>query len=181
MGWLSCLKAPGTEVMFMSYELQVKLLEGLVEEFGEDKIVNVSSPRVNESYVQVGREDLRQVVSYLKEKGFDHIITISGVDWGDRFEVVYHLIWEGFNLNVKVPVPRDDVKVPSITDILNGAVLYEREVNDLFGVFPTGHPNPARLILDYDWPEGLYPLRKDETLQGLREKVDGRQWGRDVE
>jgi membrane-bound hydrogenase subunit beta len=165
----------------MSLETQIKLLEGLVEEFGGDKISNASSPRLNESYVQVRRESLREVVTHLKEEGFEHIITISGVDWGDRFEVVYHLLRGGLNLNVKVPVPKDDVKVPSITDILNGAVLYEREVNDLFGVFPTGHPNPARLILDYDWPEGLYPLRKDETLQGLREKVDGRQWGRDVE
>ena len=166
----------------MSLERQIKLLEGLVEAFGEDRIVNASSPRLYDSYVQVRREDLREVVTHLKEKeGFEHIIAISGVDWGDGFEVVYHLIHEGLNLNVKVPVPKDDVKIPSITDILNGAVLYEREVNDLFGIFPDGHPSPGRLILDYDWPEGLYPLRKEETIQGLREKVDGMQWGRDVE
>jgi Ni,Fe-hydrogenase III component G len=40
------------------------------------------------------------------------------------------------------------------------------------GVFPEGHPNPVRIVLDYDWPEGLHPLRKEETIEGLREKAD---------
>ncbi len=40
------------------------------------------------------------------------------------------------------------------------------------GIFPEGHPNPAPLILDYDWPEGVYPLRKEETLESIREKAD---------
>ena len=37
----------------------------------------------------------------------------------------------------------------------------EREYMDLLGMKFTGHPNPKRLILADDWPEGVYPLRKD--------------------
>jgi formate hydrogenlyase subunit 5 len=37
----------------------------------------------------------------------------------------------------------------------------EREIQDLLGIRFDGHPNPKRLILADDWPEGVYPLRKD--------------------
>lgn len=37
----------------------------------------------------------------------------------------------------------------------------EREVRDMFGLTPLGIPDERRLVLPDDWPEGLYPLRKD--------------------
>ncbi|MHC5035633.1 MAG: NADH-quinone oxidoreductase subunit C [Planctomycetota bacterium] len=38
----------------------------------------------------------------------------------------------------------------------------EREMNDLLGIVFEGHPDPRRLILADDWPEGVYPLRRDK-------------------
>jgi Ni,Fe-hydrogenase III large subunit len=38
---------------------------------------------------------------------------------------------------------------------------YEREVQDLLGLVPLGHPDPRRLVLHDDWPDGIHPLRKD--------------------
>jgi len=128
--------------------------------------------RLNTAYARTSREKLLEVMKQLKEKGFVHITTITAVDMIENYDIVYHLRKEGFALNLKVAVPKDDPKIPSITSILPGANLYEREVNDLMGVFPEGHPNPTRLILDYDWPEGVYPLRKEETIESLREKAD---------
>ena len=37
----------------------------------------------------------------------------------------------------------------------------EREYQDLLGMTFTGHPKPKRLILADDWPDGIYPLRKE--------------------
>ena len=42
-----------------------------------------------------------------------------------------------------------------------GAAFHEREVTDLLGVTIEGHPSPGRLLLSENWPEGVYPLRKD--------------------
>jgi len=166
----------------MSIEEQINVVKDLVNEFGEDSVYDTKNPRLYKAFATVKREKLRDAVKYLKEShGFVHIITITGVDMKDRYELVYHLRSGGFNLNLKVPVPKDDPKVPSITDILNGAILYEREVNDLLGVFPEGHPDPKRLVLDYDWPEEIHPLRKEWDVQTIREKVDGKKWGKDVE
>ena len=73
-------------------------------------------------------------------------------------------------------MPASDPKVPSITDIINGATLYEREVHDLVGVYPEGHPDPKRLLLSEDWPEGVYPLLKTWDVNSLRKRVDGKEW-----
>jgi Ni,Fe-hydrogenase III large subunit/Ni,Fe-hydrogenase III component G len=50
---------------------------------------------------------------------------------------------------------------PSVTRAVPAAHWYEREVKDLFGIEPEGHPDPRRLVLHDDWPRGLHPLRKD--------------------
>ena len=152
----------------MSIEEQQKLLDTL-----EGKGVSEARlQRLNAAYASTSREKLLEVMKYLFEEGFTHITTITAVDKPENYEVVYHLRNQGFALNLKVPVPKDDPKIPTVTGIQAGASLYEREVNDLMGIFPEGHPNPTRLILDYDWPEGLYPLRKEESIESLREKAD---------
>ncbi|WP_019178467.1 hydrogenase large subunit [Methanomassiliicoccus luminyensis] len=50
---------------------------------------------------------------------------------------------------------------PSLTPYISAANWYEREVQDMFGLIPTGHPDPRPLVLYDDWPSGQYPLRKD--------------------
>ena len=152
----------------MSIEEQQKFLDSLADV----GVTEARLQRVNAAYVTTTREDLLKVVEHLKNEGFVHVTTITAVDRIENYEIVYHLRNYGFALNLKVGVPKENPKVPSITGILAGANLYEREVNDLMGVFPEGHPNPARLILDYDWPEGLHPLRKENSIQSLREKAD---------
>jgi Ni,Fe-hydrogenase III large subunit/Ni,Fe-hydrogenase III component G len=50
---------------------------------------------------------------------------------------------------------------PAVTRVVPAAHWYEREVKDMLGVEPRGHPDPRRLVLHDDWPHGLHPLRKD--------------------
>ncbi len=58
-------------------------------------------------------------------------------------------------------VPEDDTRLDSITPLIPGAAWSEQEFNDLLGVQAEGHPDPRRLVLPDDWPEGMYPLRRD--------------------
>ncbi|MFN7050442.1 NADH-quinone oxidoreductase subunit C, partial [Proteus mirabilis] len=37
----------------------------------------------------------------------------------------------------------------------------EREIRDMYGLIPVGLPDERRLVLPDDWPEDMYPLRKD--------------------
>ncbi|NMA70131.1 MAG: formate hydrogenlyase, partial [Desulfitobacterium sp.] len=49
---------------------------------------------------------------------------------------------------------------PSLTAICPALNWPEREVRDLLGVVPEGHPDPRPLVLHPGWPEDFYPLRK---------------------
>jgi len=49
----------------------------------------------------------------------------------------------------------------SIADQVHAAALYEREIHDLFGLVPIGHPNAVPLVFHGNWPQGNHPLRKD--------------------
>ncbi len=50
---------------------------------------------------------------------------------------------------------------PSIAVAVPSASQYEREIHDLFGLFPIGHPDPKRLIFHHNWPKDMYPMRDE--------------------
>ena len=51
--------------------------------------------------------------------------------------------------------------VPSLAGLSFPASRFEREMRDLFGIIPEGHPFPRRLVLHQHWPEGWHPMRHD--------------------
>ncbi len=61
----------------------------------------------------------------------------------------------------------EPLEFPSLTPIIAAAAWYEREIHDLFGLIPIGHPDLRPLVLHENWPEGRYPLRKDFDAQLL--------------
>jgi Ni,Fe-hydrogenase III large subunit len=100
------------------------------------------------------------------------ISAISGLDLGEKIGLMYHIRTKGAIVTIRTEVPKKNPKISSITDITPGANFHEREVADLFGVAFQGHPNPARLVLPEDWPENLYPLRKDAEIDGVATKCE---------
>jgi Ni,Fe-hydrogenase III large subunit/Ni,Fe-hydrogenase III component G len=68
---------------------------------------------------------------------------------------------EGRWATVEAEVPPGEPVFPSVTPVVPAAYWYEREVRDLLGLEPEGHPDPRRLVMHDDWPEGVFPLRKD--------------------
>jgi Ni,Fe-hydrogenase III large subunit len=51
-------------------------------------------------------------------------------------------------------------EVPSLTRAVPAANWHEREMQDLFGIVPVGHPDPRPLVVHDGWPQGVFPLRK---------------------
>ncbi|MCC6141770.1 MAG: NADH-quinone oxidoreductase subunit C [Nitrospira sp.] len=56
---------------------------------------------------------------------------------------------------------KDDRVFPSITPHIHAAQWYEREIRDMFGLIPQGHPDLRRLVRHEHWPQGAHPLKKD--------------------
>ncbi|WP_248961478.1 hydrogenase large subunit [Sphaerisporangium perillae] len=51
--------------------------------------------------------------------------------------------------------------IPSLAALSFPAGRFEREMRDLYGVVPAGHPLPRRLVRHHHWPRGWYPMRAD--------------------
>ena len=128
-------------------------------------ILEVSVPRARRIFVRADKEYLKDVIEFLKNEGFMHLSAITGLETNDVIELLYHLSKEGILLTVQVKLPLNEITAPTITDIILGALLYEREIHDLFGVKFKGHPNLEPLILPEDWPKDVYPLRKSGTTK----------------
>jgi NADH-quinone oxidoreductase subunit C len=105
------------------------------------------------------------------ELSLEYLACLSGVDYPDHIEVVYHVFsiaHPGRGLVLKTAAPKSDahgtVELPSVTGVWPGANWHEREVFDLLGVVFAGHPDLRRILM----PEGFdggYPLRKDYVDQ----------------
>ena len=134
-------------------------------------LVGTAVPRERRIFVYIKSKALKTVVKYLvKELKFKHLSTITGLDLGAEIEVVYHLAYQGsIELSLGLTVSKNNPSVPTVTDLIPGAVLYEREVHDLLGVNFEGHPDLSPLVLPEGWPQDVYPLRKEHSLEQLKE------------
>jgi len=117
------------------------------------------------SSLVIPKEQWSEIAKFLKntpEYSFDFLSSVTGVDYKEYLEVVYHLYSmekkEG-PLTIKVRTDCEQSLVPSVTPIWRSAEFQEREAYDLVGIHFTGHPDLRRILM---W-EGFqhHPLRKD--------------------
>jgi NADH:ubiquinone oxidoreductase subunit C len=80
-----------------------------------------------------------------------------------RIELLYHFCLGPAILTLRTSLAYSNPVAPSICGLLSYATLYERELIEMFGVTFEGTPDTSRLLLPDDWPDGVYPLRKDFT------------------
>ena len=137
---------------------------------------SIRSARVafGELTLEAEAADIVSVLTFLRddpECRFVCFVDICGVDRPareKRFDVVYHLLSPYKNTRIRVKIEADDeTPVPSVTGVFPGALWFEREAYDLFGVLFSGHPDLRRLLTDYGF-DG-HPLRKDFPMSGFVE------------
>ena len=130
------------------------------------ELLNNPSPSGQHSLV-VHREDALKVAEFLKndpELLLDFASNVSGVDYADHLEAVYHLYSVAkkhgpITLRTRTGDRDKDAIVPSLTPVWKSADFQEREAFDLFGIRFEGHPDLRRLLM---WDEFVdFPLRKD--------------------
>ena len=119
-------------------------------------------------WLKIDKSIFKEVINRLCEIQFPHFAVISGNDIGENIELVYHFsVYYGERLketsiNISVEVPKSDPKIESICDIIPGALISEREIQEMLGVTVEGIPDNIRIFLLDNIPEGVYPWRKDE-------------------
>jgi membrane-bound hydrogenase subunit beta len=139
--------------------------QATIKEWGE----GVKKKKMSWIWIYLDRELLRSAVEEVAALDFPHLSVISGVDTGDAVDLIYHMsIYftereREIKLALVISLPKSDLTVPSIADIIPGAGYTEREKQDMLGITVINIPDGRRLFLPEDFPEGVYPWRKDET------------------
>jgi Ni,Fe-hydrogenase III large subunit/Ni,Fe-hydrogenase III component G len=112
--------------------------------------------------VSVPGEELAVLAAQLLGRGY-RLALVCAVDGDVEVRVVYLFVAGPPDRRIELVVTtgRDQPRVPSLAAISFPASRFEREIHDLFGVEPVGHPAPRRLVLHQHWPEGWYPMRRD--------------------
>ncbi len=128
--------------------------------------------------LKVDRSVLVSCATALRSYGFNYLQCQGGYDSAPGKELVsmYHLIkvdndvTRPEEVRVKVFLPREDPKVPSVYWIWKTADWQERETYDMYGIVYEGHPNLKRLLMPEDWVG--WPLRKDYISPDFYELQD---------
>ena len=130
---------------------------------------------INTIWMKIETGILHDAVAELISIDFPHLGVISAVDMIEEIDVLYHLTIffgsKGSEITVSfiVSVPKENPVVPTISDLIPGAVYSEREKQELMGVIVDGIPDQRGLFLPDDFPEGIYPWRKDDA--GIRDDM----------
>ncbi len=69
----------------------------------------------------------------------------------------------------------------SITPSVHAAKWYEREIRDMFGLIPVGHPDMRRLVRHEHWPKGTHPLKKEFRWDTVLARAQGQYAFRHIE
>jgi NADH-quinone oxidoreductase subunit C len=126
-------------------------------------VVNIGM-QVNKPLAVIKKEDILTVAGKVKKMGFDQLSVVTGIDYQDRFEVIYNFFsyTRKENLVLKVILDHDAPEVESLASLWKGADWLERETYDLVGIRFINHPNLTRILLPEGWKG--HPLRKDYDM-----------------
>jgi len=132
--------------------------------------VAVKKNKFRSLWVEVKKSAFHDAVEHICHlQKYPHLAIISSSDLGTEVELIYHFTiyyghhLEELSLGLRVKLPKSDLKIPTITDLIPGALFTERETQEMMGVEVVGIPDSRRLFLPGDFPQGVYPWRTDET------------------
>jgi Ni,Fe-hydrogenase III large subunit/Ni,Fe-hydrogenase III component G len=145
------------------------------------KKARTTRDHLNERYIYVSADDFKGTCVYLygkkravlrlmfaaderEKEGAFNVYAVFSIPGIDRFDIVV--------LSVK----EDDLTFPSLTPEIPAAHWYEREIRDMFGLMPKGHPDLRRLVFHDSFPKDSHPLRKDWGMS----ETDLKEWGEGI-
>ena len=120
-------------------------------------------------WIEIGKDSLKDAVGTLcRLWPLPHFAVVSGYDLGAFVELNYIFSVDyGKRMSetivvFKAKLPKEDLTVETITGFIPGALVSEREIQEMLGVKVKGIPDPRRLFLDESFPKNRFPWRRDE-------------------
>ncbi|NLP40680.1 MAG: NADH-quinone oxidoreductase subunit F [Veillonellaceae bacterium] len=118
------------------------------------------------SYIEIESAKLRGMAENLLKTGQSRLTAMFANDertlnGGMAIYCIFADKSSGKHLCLKTLLNAEPFEFPSLVPVTPAAAWFEREIHDLFGLIPIGHPDLRPLVLHENWPAELYPLRKD--------------------
>ncbi|HNY12220.1 MAG TPA: NADH-quinone oxidoreductase subunit C [Candidatus Wallbacteria bacterium] len=141
----------------------------------KNQIKSIMHTDYGETYAEAERDDLHEVVTEITAMAGGTLLSIAAADERKLPESECFKIYYAFRvaadsassnekkevLVIVIRVFDDDPIFPSITGICVAANWYEREIFDMFGLYPEHHLDMRRLCHHKHFPTDVFPLRKD--------------------
>ncbi|MHB1549465.1 MAG: NADH-quinone oxidoreductase subunit C, partial [Acidimicrobiales bacterium] len=111
---------------------------------------------------ELGAGELAGTAGALLAGGF-RLALVAAHDGPGPLRIVY-LFTSGppdRRVELHIPLDRGQPAIPSLAAQSFPASRFEREMRDLFGIEPAGHPMPRPMVLHQHWPPGWHPMRHD--------------------
>jgi len=131
--------------------------------------VGPKKTEIKQIWMTVNKTAYKDMVKHLMSIDKDaHFAVSSGYDIEDTIDIVHHFsIYHGkrgheLSINLTTPLPKTDPTIDTISDLIPGALIAEREKQEMLGIKVIDIPKDKRVFISDDFPEDMYPWRKDE-------------------
>ncbi len=127
-----------------------------------EKYIEVSAPDFSRKCAEYSRRHFLRMMFAADERELDghfRVYAVFSPAGCDRFDIL------------TMKLKEDNLSYESITPLVPAAHWYEREMRDMFGIIPSGHPDARPLIMHGMYGD-VYPLRRDVTAAGIKNAVD---------
>ena len=116
-------------------------------------------------HYRVEKSRIPELTQFLHEKARGRLALLFAVDCrplADKYEIQYLFAFASDHpwVLLTIELAGHDRLFTSITPSVHAAQWYEREIRDLYGLIPQGHPDLRRLVRHEHWPKGTHPLQK---------------------
>lgn len=152
--------------------LQKRLGKSMLDSRVQIRTEGVKKRENRNIWITIDKYAVHQAVKALMGIAYPHLSCISGWDKGKddpNLRVQYIFTIYGGEAGAETMVvfsldlPKDNPVLPTITDLMEGTAFTEREKTEYLGIRIEGlAPAEHRFFLPEDFPEGIYPLRKDD-------------------
>ena len=133
------------------------------------KSVQIQPDQLGRAAIRVSdgaHRDVLKALIELDEKAA--VMAITGIDLGETIGVFYHTRLAIGQVTILAEVPKADPKIASAVDIMPGIAFHELEASDLLGIVFENNPRSGHFVLPENWPEGVFPLRKDVDITQVK-------------
>lgn len=133
----------------------------------QSPLERVVAERPGRAAVPVALDELVHAAALLLHDGF-RLALVSALDEVETLRIVYLFVAgpPDQRIELHVRVPADQPQIPSLALLSFPAGRFEREMRDLFGVEPVGHPQLRSLVLHQHWPDNWHPMRANPGPRG---------------